>query len=63
MVLVSTNLARLTDLPHFTSRVNMNPPIQTPTGKQTNGSQPPAWSDGRRAAVVEAAYLLEVVRK
>jgi hypothetical protein len=40
----------------------MNPQTTTKTGSPAQRPQP-AWSDRRKAAVVEAAYLLDLTRR
>ena len=40
----------------------MNPQTKANSSNQPEAAHP-AWSDGRRAAVVEAAYLLDLIRR
>ena len=64
MVIVAANLTHVTDIcpqPLYPGR-RMNP--QT-TAKSSTGPKAarPVWSDRRKAAVVEAAYLLDLTRR
>ncbi len=63
MIIVAPNLTNVTDCkpPTLYPGKRMNPKT---TAKSTSGAGAAiAWSDDRRAAVVEAAYLLDLMRR
>ena len=64
MIIVATNLTDVTDIPPqpLYSGRRMNPQTTAKTSSPAPGPQT-AWSDRRKAAVVEAAYLLDLTRR
>ena len=63
MIIVATNLTDVTDIPPqpLYSGRRMNPQTTAKTSSRSNAAG--AWNDGRIAAVVEAAYLLDLTRR
>ena len=64
MIIVAANLTLVTDIctPALYPGRRMNPQTTAKSNSRPKAAQP-AWSDRRKAAVVEAAYLLDLTRR
>jgi hypothetical protein len=64
MIIVAANLMHVTDisLQSLYSGRQMNSQTTANPNNPPEAAHP-GWSDGRRAAVVEAAYLLDLIRR